>query len=312
MSRGTLPVFLVLLGLGSASASSTRPAHLESVRIHAEEFDPGGVREAAVYGDGIAILRDEAQIQLQPEEVRRLLAAFEEAGFAGMPPTFGAGKKHLLRRASLRADGVSKEVVQLFTGPTSPALSTLVDRILATVEARSGSGVTASGLSDGLSKVASGAVAPEAFRLQVHRKPRDPKSDAGGYLLDIEEGVATTRSYARQSYAEPVSVQLGRERLAKLASALAAHEPESLPINVYAPEYLEVRLSVLNWKKSVLALPFAGTTRASKGEAQARFDDLAAELDALQAEVLAAAPHPPSSSSSSSGEGFAPPGSIEP
>ena len=322
MSRARLlPAFLVLICLGSAwvrngrpmagaavaapptaSASSpatppspappTRPTRLESVRIHVERFDANGVREATVYGDGIAILRNEAQIRLEPEEVRRLLAAFEEADFAGMPPSFGAGKKHLLRRASLRADGVLKEVVQLFTGQESPALARLVDRVLATVEGRAPSGVTASGLSDGLRKVAAGAVAPEAFRLQVHRKPRSPASDTSGYLLSVEEGMATTRLYAHQGYQDAVSLTLPRDRLAKLVSTLAVSEPESLPINLYAPEYLEVRLSVLEWKKSVLAMPFAGTTPTTYGEAQTRFDRLAAEMDALQQEVLAAGLRP--------------------
>ena len=284
---------LFLLALPSSAAPAplpappTRPTRLESVRIHAEQLGVNGVREATVFGDGIAILANQGQIRLEPAEVRRLLEAFEEADFAGMPPFFGAGRKRLLRRASLRADGARKEVVQLLAGDESPALARLVDRILVLVEERAGSALTASDLSDGLRKVAAGAVAPEAFWLQVQRKPRSPASDAAGYLLSVEEGVATTRLYAHQRYEDAVSLTLGRDRLAKLASALAAHDPESLPVNLYAPEYLEVRLNVLQWTKGVLAMPFAGTTPATHGEAQARFDRLSADLDALQQEVLA-------------------------
>ena len=296
MPRTRPPLILLCVIAGGCAANRppagdqappTRPARVETLRILAERLTSRGPRQALVFGDGVAFWNDESQVRLRAEDVTRLLAAFEKARFGEMPGFFGEGEEHLRCRVGLRSDGAAKEVAQLVDGEEAPALTRLANVILDLVAGHAASGVEPTGLADGLRRVATGELARQAFHLQVQRKPRNPRSDAVGYLLSVDEGVATLRSYSRQRYGEPRTLRLGPERFTALVAGLARHDPASIPINVHGPEYLEVRLDVLKWRRSLLAMPFAGTTPATFGEAQARFDRLAAELDALQREVAA-------------------------
>jgi hypothetical protein len=79
-----------------------------------------------------------------------------------------------------------------------------------------------------------------------------------------------------------------------LAGDLAAAAPDDLPANLWARDYTDLTLRVLDHRRSLQARQFAGMTPTSKGEAQSRFDRIVAALENLHTDVLTdGEPHRP-------------------
>ncbi len=76
-----------------------------------------------------------------------------------------------------------------------------------------------------------------------------------------------------------------RGALQILFSRYAELDPEGLPVNLYATDYTELVMAVLNRKKSIQARPFAGMTPSTHGERQEDFNGIFEALYALQLRV---------------------------
>jgi len=264
-----------------------RPVIPADLRLFVERVIVGGNQSATVYADGVVVWNRERQLRISALEVASIAQHFSEAGFDAMPGTgFGAGKKRLRRRAIRRQAGLTKEVVQLLDGEQSPVLERLVDRVCAAVEPKPGAGVAADGLTDGLRKLAAGELAAETFSLVAFRKPELGRpGPADGWLLRVEEGTATASPFAAGHSAERRALALEPDRLGRLLQALLAAGVESLPGNLYAPDYRELTLSVLNRRKNLTARAFARMTPTQLGEQQTLFERAFAEIETLQQEV---------------------------
>jgi hypothetical protein len=287
-----LPRFLCVLSLcavvpaQSVLAEGWTPAEDPAVRIFVERATDEGLESLVIFENGVTLWRGETQLRVSDAEIDRIIDAFDEAGFDEMPPFFGSGKKWLERRVSFRGGGRLKEAVQLVSGEHSAALTSLADRIFSIVEPAERTGVRAADLGEGVKKLASGELAPEAMSLLVHFKPGTGPSSGEGFLLRVDEGAVTTRSYAKERYEAAVRFEPGPEGARQVAQLLSKADVASLPGNLFALEYTEVILKVLKWKKSVQARPFAGMSATTHGEAQKRFDSLFQDLKALHREAL--------------------------
>jgi hypothetical protein len=272
-----------VLGARGASAESV-PSDL---RLFVERSIPGANQSATVYADGVVVWNREREVRIQTEDVARLLRLFRDAGFDAMPDQgFGTGKKWLLRRASLRRDGRTKQVVQLVGGQQSVELERLVDTVVAAVEPKPGTGVAAASLADGLRKLSGGELAPQCLGIVAFRKPELGRSGPSeGWLLQLQEGTATASAFSAGGFVDPRALSLDRARLTRLVEALLAAEVESLPGNLYAPDYRELTLSVLNREKNLTARAFAGLTATKLGEKQTLFERAFSEIEALSEEV---------------------------
>ena len=274
-----VPIVAVLFALASAAAEKDAgiPADL---RLLAERHTQDQSGRVVVYGNGVGIWNDATQFQAGPEQLKLLLAAVDTAHLQQMPNAFGAGKKWLVRRVSLRSGGATKEVVQILEGEQSAELKTLTDRVFEVLQPLASGGPAAESLADGLKKVASGVLAPETLHLVVHYKP-GAASVEPGFVFRVQDGIATRQSYKDQAYGDTVA--LPDPRVRELAEALAAAEVDTLPANLYASEYCEVSVQVLNRRRSVLARPFTGMKHETHGSEQLRFDGLFERLRALGA-----------------------------
>ena len=261
------------------------------LRIDTECRTEDGLRSATVFGSGVGVWNRERQITLPREEVVALLQELAASRFPRMRETYGEGEEEvqLICRVRLDLDGLSKQVLQLATGPASPELMRLAGRILEVAEEAGRDGPGASSLSDGLEKIAHGELAPELLTLYVLRQSEAPGSTAG-WKLALQGGQAILQRDPAPDGEEPRTLRLGAAEIAGLAGQLAAVRLEELPVNLWAPEYTDIEIRVLGGKRSFQARRFAGMTPATHGEAQQRFDRLWEALAALHERLLAGEP----------------------
>ena len=252
----------------------------EDLRIEAECRVEGRLPRVEVFGNGVGIWNDERQFMLPREELRSLLVAFRDEGFVTMRPAYGgkgdpvtegAQPPRLTCRVRLSLDGTSAEVVQLQGGRQSAELRRLAGRILDDCRMRAAGGIGAVDLDDGLAKVANGVLAPEVLRVLVSRRPegRTSREGAQGWLLRVE---GPTASLLEPGMTQPAVARLDGAETAALARRLREDGVAGLPLNLFAEDLTDLVVRVLGHEKTVQARRFAGATRATHGDAQARFE----------------------------------------
>lgn len=269
---------------------------LPDLRIDVGCLGDAGWRSVELYGDGLGFWGERAQIRVSPERIAKLLEAFRTSGFADWPETFGrtpegpktppsaegAGQPaRLICRVRLAAGGEAKEVRQFDKGGISEPLRRLAYQVLEAGEEAASAGVRIDDLAAGLRKVLAGELDPRALEVQVHRRSEEPHGPEGtGWLLRIRGLEAELHRYDGSGGLGPAEThRLGRETFEPIARELVEHGVASLPANLWASEYTDLRVSVLGFSKDVQARRFAGMTATTHGERQA---DFGAVLDALR------------------------------
>jgi hypothetical protein len=294
------PAAAVRAALAAAIAEPQRRDHLKlAVECSRDDRMPS----VEAFGSGVGIWERRRQFSLSPTEISSLLAALQKADFAGLQPSYGepgelevpepgpphtAAAARVTCRVRLSLDGLSKEVVQFGEGEQSATLRELAESVFRICEEPAHSGVEAESLTDGLEKISRGELAPETLAVMLHRKPElaAPPDEGGGFLLRVSGRTARTELYTRASgYAAPLLLELGAAQIEGLAAELAARHPERLPANLYATEYTDLEIAVLDRRVSVQARGFTGMTAATHGERQADFDAIFATLSRLQERV---------------------------
>jgi len=255
-----------------------------------------------IYGSGYGVWNGKTQIALDEAAVRQLLAAFRDAGFAGMSETYGgkhdpdpdADQLHQSPRLTcgveLQLDGHRKHVGQLLGGRQWQPLQNLAATVLDACREPARDGVQVKSLGEAVAKLADGTVAPDMLFVIVHRKPGTGDSDAGpeSWVLEIEGRRASTRARTGdEGYSTPVRLDLDETAFAALVSALAEADLGAIPGNVYADRYTDVTVGVLGHRKQLQARQFAGMTAETHGEHQKRFDALFETLRELRSRILA-------------------------
>lgn len=262
--------------------------------------DSGALVSFELFDGGVAIWDRQRQFELAEEQIRQLLTTLHDAGFAALQPVYGgrpaappaegeSSATQVVCRIQVRLDGLDKQSVQLAKGEQSPVLWPLGLELLARVEGPGASGVGAASLADGLHKIARGALAPEALRLLLHRRPERPNEAGSGFLLRVDGRTATSRRFeAGSGLGDPTPLELTPAEVAELAAELADADPGDLPINLYAPLYTDLTVEVLNHRASVQARRFAGMSADTHGESQQRFDRITRLLERLQQRAASA------------------------
>jgi hypothetical protein len=244
------------------------------LRLDTECRTEEGLRSATVYGSGMGVWNRAQQLTMKRQDVLALLREIAAAGFPRMRETYGeAGDEtELICRIRLDLDGASKQVHQLSTGPQSRELKRLAERILEKAEEAGRAGPKVSSLTEALEKIAGGGLAPELLTISVLRQREAPGATDGWTLLLEGRNLALSRQGPGAE--EPRTVRLASAEVAALAGQLAAIRLEELPANLWAAEYTDLEIRVLDQRRSLQARQFAGMTPATHGELQQRFDRL--------------------------------------
>ena len=96
----------------------------------------------------------------------------------------------------------------------------------------------------------------------------------------------TTQPYdPRKGYGEEIVRDLDLPAIQSLAREIAALDPADWPVNLYAPDYTDVSLRVLNHRKSIQARQFPNMRPATHGKHQTSFNAFVTTLERLNAKM---------------------------
>lgn len=276
----------------------------DSLHLQIECSGDHGMRSVELYGNGVGIWEYRRQFTLANSEVSSILRTLDEADFASFADIYGGSKQpdagppeeevepgHAIRvicRVVLSLAGETKQVVQLAKGAQSAELKQMAEDVLAICEKPGQAGTAAADLTDGLEKISRGELAPETLQVLLHHKPEKAGVEAGGdgFVLRLSGPRATRRgSGATAAVPDSLSLILSPADVSELARELASLNLGQLPINLFAPDYTDLSVAVLNHKKSVQARQFDGMTPTTHGEHQGHFDLIYDRLYQLQVRV---------------------------
>lgn len=265
-----------------------------------------GMRSAEVFGNGVGIWDFRRQFTLNQAEISSLLETLNEADFAGLADVSGGRKKpdprqqsekpeavrslQVICRVELSLSGLTKQAVQLAKGEQSAELRELADALLEICEGPGGAGTAAGDLTEGLEKLSTGDLAPETFQVLLLRRPEKGASEpvGDGFLLRLS-GSRAISSLASAPAAGPqdsVSLTLAAAEVADLAGELTRLHLAEMPLNLFAQDYTDLSVEVLDHKKSVQARQFAGMTPVTHGDRQNDFDQIVDLLYRLHLRVM--------------------------
>ena len=261
-------------------AAGKRP--LDGVRLETQCLDEGQFVYAAAHGNGVAIWKGERQGTLNPDQVLALVKAFDREGFARMPDSFGGDERKPRRmavkmtcRVRFAAGDIAKDVIQLDKGEQSLALKRLARGILDAARNGTRDAARIESLHEGLAAVADGRLAVETLRITL-RAGGTRARHAGGWVLRVD---------GRNVEVEPDAGATAKRRLEEsavrdLARALTGSSFATLPVNVSAPEHVDVTVAVLGHEHAVQAREFSG--RPPEPRIHERFEQAVAPLIALR------------------------------
>jgi hypothetical protein len=265
------------------SAESRRDGRVES-----ECLLDSGRKSIQLYGSGIGIWSESTQFRVDDNRLVTVLRAFDRHGFLSMPESYGGrfrkprGRAQGLRvtcSVTLALPAGERPVVQLEGGEQSAALKRLATEIIEPFEESARHGMTVGSVEEGLAAVAQGRLAPEAFSLVAHFKPRDRT----GWLLESQHGDLASRSFNdRTGYGPARRLASADDQIRELARMMSAAD---LPSRLSLDEYTELQVRVLNRRAEILARVFAD--QPSPGAAdRAWFMKVRAELERLHQLVI--------------------------
>jgi hypothetical protein len=253
----------------------------EPLRVRVDWSRNGTMTAAEMYSSGAGIWNNQRAFRMSNPEIAAVARLLRDARFANMAERYGEMEEDFLKingKISVSVGDAGKSVIQLERGPQSDELATLAAALLARAESASRGGAVADSLADGLAKIAAGALPEEA--LQLTAQVRDDRGLGSGFLVHIRGGEAVARGFdVKAGYSAPRRLSLPRGDLMELAALLQALDPATLPAELFAPEYVELRVEVLGKVADRQARPYAGVTAATHGARQAQFDRV---IDALR------------------------------
>lgn len=275
---------------------------LDQVRIKAHWAPRGGQGATVqIYGRGLGIWNRQVQFSVTKQQILDMLRHLKKAKFAAMPQRFGGldfkgpGPRPgvpevLVGEVTLVIGAKRKSVFQLGGGKQSAELAKLAATIInACVEpAKTGlrEGRWAKDLSDGLRKIAQKKLDPLTLSLLVHRI-QGQGTGPTGWLMRVEGTTVTVQVRGKRGYGRKIVYEMPRKQLEAMIDLLLKNHADQLPINLYANDYTDLRIEVLDKEKSMQARKFARMTPQTHGERQKQFDRIFAALDQLHREALA-------------------------
>jgi len=242
------------------------PERFPDLRIEVEGFLDAGARSLTVYGRGFGVWNRARQIKLSGKQVRKCLKILKKSGFLSMPERIVGSKPpgevtQLLRSVTLVIGEHRHKVEQDNKAPESQPFREMVAAIVAVCRPSAEKGVTATDLTDGLRKIADGALAPELLEISANAPElRSLPDQAGqGWLVQLRHGaLAFTPHSLANGYGAPTRRALTESAVRDLARLLIREKVSSWPGNLNLPGYLQLSVRVLDRHVDIMARRFAG------------------------------------------------------
>jgi hypothetical protein len=267
----TAAVLSALAGSASFAAEPGGKPVLNKSGVKAVVAWGGRSAEVTFGGPGrpaVGVFDGATQFALDAARAADLQASFEAAKVAELPAKIGgtpgrsgrvgpADPPPLVGWVTVR-DGTETvaNANQLGGGHQSPELARFAAAVLGACESSAKAGVRATDLTDGLAKVASGAVGPHGLGLTYTCVPSF--LDAGyspGTGLTVADGVATARHWDGVRWGRAFRLTLTPADLTALAKALADKGLPAIPDETGAAVPTELLVTVLGTRKHLRATP---------------------------------------------------------
>ena len=228
------------------------------------------------WGNGVGLWDRSTQFHLSKSETLEVVKAVKTARFGSLDD-------------SLPEEGDSEGRIRVHVGtafrtvwqmkdkePGARDLAKLATTVLGLCEKAKEHGVTMANTQDGLEKLAKGTLSPEALEVVFKRKTDHPAAgvEPEDWLVQINgkqvlDRVATKdKSNPRRELSAVLSEKEYRELLALLVAANVPKLPESL----YATQYSNLRVVVLNKTRNIQARQFAEMSPTQHGQDQVVFE----------------------------------------
>jgi len=284
--------------LHSIATSKDIPLDLWIETIDGEDPDPP---EMIVYGSGVGVWARTRQFPVPEKQMLKALKLLDRAGFASMPDHVrGPKPAHveeggepdstmIVRAVTLTIGPFSKTVIQDNKAWKLESFEKLCHDLVKIFRKAARHGIEASGLDDGLAKVASGELAPEVLQVLVNApQQRGLRSQAGqGWVLRINHGLIEVEPHDLTSgYGRSVARRVTPEQAREIAAWLREAGFPDMPPNVYDAGYTDLAVTVLGREKDIQAREFAGRDPAAEAAVRARFRALRDHFEDLTMALL--------------------------
>ena len=281
------------------------PSGWESLHLLAEcrEIDNPHLRSAVIYGSGVAIWEERRQFALNDDQISTLLGFLLEADLLDLQDLYGGSGKvdveesegppaveggvRIICRVDLDLGGYHKESAQRLKGEQSAELRALAERLLDYCEPLAKGGIGIQSLDDGLAKIAAGELAPETLRIMLHRKPEPgARSEGSGFRLILDGMKVKFRGFtAGAGYGDEKTVAVDRSEIKSLAGQISSIGVQDLPANLYAGDYTDFWIEILDQRKAIQARQFADMAPSTHGDDQKRFDQILGDLEGFASQL---------------------------
>jgi hypothetical protein len=265
---------------------------LFSMRVHCT--DDKGIRSLILHDNGVVIWNGERQARLGPEDRTALLQLLLNAEFpafsaqyGGKPVTGNTGVADsdapiiVLCSIDVQADQLEKSTYQDVNGERSDAFMSLAASLLDHIEPLGERGAGAISFADGLEKLKSGKLAPEALTIRILHMPED--ESVMGVIIDVSSGRYSRREYRPGiKVGEPQTTIMTSKMMEAVLSALSSADVKSLSANLTTTDTYQMKVWILQHELSVRARPTGAKTAAEPGSESARLEKLAHTLGRLQ------------------------------
>lgn len=267
---------------------------LDDVRIDAFWSQNGKGSSIRIYGNGVAICDERLQFTVKKSDVIALLTLLRKAHFGAMPEHYGEGEEdeehegpRLKGRVSVRAGHLFKSVLQLVDGEQSAEFEALALKILATCQGAAQNGTGAASIADGLEKLTSGSLAPESLEIRFQRRVKASATNPGdAWILELEGRRVTDSRMPPGKMPPPARrLTLSEAEFQALTKLLVETDAGKIPINVYAPEYTDLTITLLGRTRFISGRKFLNMTSETHGERQKAFDRIDEAMGALHDRV---------------------------
>jgi len=263
-----------------------------SMQVHCT--DDKGIRSLILHSNGVVIWNGERQARLGPEDRTALLQLLLNAEFpafsaqyGGKPVSGNTGAADseapiiVLCSIDVQADQMEKSTYQDVNGERSDPFMSLAASLLDHVEPLGEKGAGAISFADGLDKLNSGKLAPEALTIRILHMPEDEA--VMGMIIDVSSGRYSRREYRPGvRVGEPQTTIMTSKLLETILSALSSADVKSLPANLTTADTYQMKVWLLQHELSVRARPAGARIGAEPGSASARLEKLAHTLVRLQ------------------------------
>jgi hypothetical protein len=257
----------------------------ETLRVRVEWERNDALSAAEIYGDGGGTWNDEVAIRLPADDVRAVVRALQQAHFGAMQERFGDPEPEFMKlkgKITLTAETTGKTVIQLGRGEQSNEFAALATQILDIAQRSAPRGALAHDLQSALTDIAAGRISPAALKIGAQRRDDRPGSDEPGWVLRTRNREAIARSFSnRGGYGPETLLLLSADEVRQLAAAVRDADPAALPPNLYAAQYTDVNVQVLNRGRDLQARRYGGVTAETHGAKQQAFDRLVEALAAI-------------------------------